>query len=68
MNVDELPKEEQKHIKEQQDFEASKFKVADKDGDGKLSLTELPAMYYPDLNDDLLTMISQREMKAPFSN
>jgi len=39
-------------------LDTKKFKLADKNGDGELDLSELPAMFHPELHDEMLALVS----------
>lgn len=45
------------------EVEEAKFKAADKDGDGRLSLAELPAFMQPELSDKVLSVATEATLK-----
>lgn len=40
-------------------LEESKFKLADKNGDGSLDATELPSLFYPETHDEILELTAK---------
>lgn len=42
-----------------QELEKQKFKLADTDGDGLLDAQELPALFYPETNEDVLELTAK---------
>jgi len=44
-------------------LDSKKFKLADKNGDGELDLSELPAMFNPELHDQNLALVSGQVFK-----
>lgn len=54
---------EHEEMKERKELETTKFKAADKDGNGELSVEELPAMFYPENDDAVLSIMAEAAMK-----
>merc|ERR1711865_969897 len=53
----------QKESDDRKLLETKKFKLADKNGDGELDISELPAMFYPELHDEMLALVSGQGFK-----
>lgn len=60
--------EDQKDKEERMAVEKLKFKVADSDGDGFLSNTELPALFYPETHDGVLDITAKSALKSKDRN
>merc|ERR1719487_1298314 len=56
--------EEMKEIANRKELEKEKFKAADKDQSGLLSLQELPALFYPETHDGVLELTAAATLKA----
>lgn len=55
--------EELKELEDRKQVENDKFKAADTDGDGRLTLSELPALFYPETHDGVLSITVAATMK-----
>lgn len=55
--------EELKELEDRKQVENDKFKAADTDGDGRLTLNELPALFYPETHDGVLSITVAATMK-----
>lgn len=55
--------EEMKELDHRKGVEAAKFKAADLNGDGQLDKNELPALFYPEVHEGVLTVTVQETMR-----
>lgn len=55
--------EEMKELEHRKSIEAAKFKAADLNGDGNLDKNELPALFYPETHEGVLTVTVQETMR-----
>jgi len=60
--------EEKKELEHRKGVEAAKFKAADTNGDGKLSKEELPALFYPETNEGVLSVTVAETMRQKDKN
>jgi len=50
-------------IKSRAEHEEAKFKIADKNGDNMLDMSEIPAMYFPETDAEVLKLVVDHSMK-----
>lgn len=51
--------EDAKEMQARKDIEGQKFKLADSNGDGKLDVDELPALFYPETHEGVLELTAK---------
>jgi Ca2+-binding EF-hand superfamily protein len=51
-------------IKKEKELESAKFKAADANSDGFLDKAELPAAFYPEVNDGVLVVVAAASLKG----
>jgi Ca2+-binding EF-hand superfamily protein len=64
----EWTEEDKKEAEARKQLEKQKFQLADVSGDGKLSLEELPNLFYPETHDGVLGVVTESTMKAKDTN
>lgn len=61
--ADQADGEELKEMEERKRFETEKFAIADKNGDGLLDASELPALFYPETEEAVMDLTVAETMK-----
>jgi Ca2+-binding EF-hand superfamily protein len=56
--------EDKAQAAKRKELETAKFRAADANGDGLLDSDELPALFYPETHDGVLTMTAQASLKG----
>lgn len=56
--------EDKAQAAKRKELETAKFRAADTDGNGLLDSDELPALFYPETHDGVLTMTAQATLKS----
>lgn len=50
-------------VQERKELETAKFRLADRNGDGRLDKEELPAVFYPEIHNGILELITGATLK-----